>query len=109
MSDGAQNVDELSKGDCLFQPENELFYVVTGRDENKINFALHGWQQVDVERVEQYLTHDASGQFLYTEEELRDAVDNADDVHNDLDRLKDMVFTVYADVDKYADADTEES
>lgn len=98
--DGAL-VEELSEGDCLFQPEQEIFYVVTGTDDDSVHFAIHGWRSIGKERLEGYL--DSNGdQFLLTEEELREMVDE-DEAHEQLDRLKDMVFTVYADEDKYAD------
>lgn len=94
-------VEELSEGDCLFQPEQEIFYVVTGTDDDSVHFAIHGWRSIGKERLEGYLNPDGD-QFLLREEELREMIDE-EEAHEQFDRLKDMVFTVYADEDKYAD------
>jgi len=96
-------VDDLSEGDWLFQPEREVFYVVTDVEDESINFAIHGWRSIGKERLGKYLSEDDNGERAFmTEEQLREAIDE-DEAEQRLDRLKDMVFTVYAESDKYAD------
>lgn len=98
-------VADLSQGDCLFQPQQEAFFVVTDTDEDSVHFAIHGWRTIGKERLERYLSED-NRQSLLTEEELREYIED-EEAEERLDRLKNMVFTVYADEEKYAD--TEES
>jgi len=101
--DGDLSPDDLEEGDCLFQPEREVFYVVTDVEEDSVNFAIHGWRSIGKERIGEYLQEDAAGdKFFITEDELREAIDE-EEAERRLDRLKDMVFTVYADAEKYAD------
>lgn len=101
--------DELGEGDWLFQPDREMFYVVTDKSNGQLTFALHGWVSIGTERLENYLNGDdsADGKFLLTEEEMREKVDDPE-AEEHLDKLKDMVFTVYAEPDKYADPEEPE-
>lgn len=102
MDDEEEIVENLSKGDCLFHPQQESFFVVTDTGEDSINFAIHGWRSIDKDRLESYLMQEGEHKMFITEDELREQIQD-EEAEDRLDRLKNMVFTVYLDEDKYAE------
>ncbi len=52
------NIENLSAGDFLYQSDQELFLVVTGETEDSYEFAVHGWREIDKERLDEYVSHE---------------------------------------------------
>jgi len=48
---------ELEKGDFVYQNDFELFLVCIGETEESYRFAVHGWRNIDKERVGEYIDH----------------------------------------------------
>jgi hypothetical protein len=105
MGDGEPDISDFSAGECLFQPDRELFYVVTDVNDDSIEFAIHGWQTIDKDRLQNYLQENSEGnKFFVTEDELQSVITDSE-TQQEFENLKDMVFTVYANSEKYADSD----
>lgn len=89
---------ELSKGDFLYQSDQELFLVVTGETNSHYQFAVHGWREISKGRIDEYLSHQ-NGK-LFTEEMMRDVVaDSGSEEHIlNFDRMAEM-FAEYEDIE----------
>jgi len=72
MSDEQPSPD-LSKGDFVYQSDQELFLVVTGVKENSYQFAAHGWREIDKGRLMEYL--DGENGELYRQETVAEVVE----------------------------------
>lgn len=95
MSDDELDIN-LSKGDFLYQSDQELFLVVTDVNENSYDFAAHGWREIDKDRLSEYVDG-ANGQ-LYREEKVAEVVkeEKSDDTKEKFDALREL-FSVYED------------
>lgn len=89
---------ELDPGDYLYQSDQELFLVCIGETDNSYQFAVHGWRDIDKERVEEYVAHD-SGK-LHKQSDITDVVEEkgSDEQKEHFAMLRAM-FQAYADVD----------
>lgn len=89
---------ELSTGDFVYQSDQELFLVVIGEDENSYQFAVHGWRNIDKERLEEYIDHD-NGK-LYKQEDVIETVEDeaSDEQAKNFEILREM-FSEYSDED----------
>jgi len=93
-----EEIEELDAGDVLFQPSQEMFYVVSGVDDEHVRFAVHGWRSMGKDRLSDYLSEDGKEKFLYTEPEFREIIDD-EDAESRFNELKSMVDDVYSDGD----------
>lgn len=89
---------DLSEGDFVYQSDQELFLVVMGENENSYRFAVHGWREIDKERLDEYVSHD-NGK-LYRQGDIDEFVENEgnDDEVENFEQMKQM-FASYADID----------
>lgn len=89
---------ELSPGDFLYQSDQELFLVVTGEEENHYTFAVHGWRDIDKERLEEYIEHSQSK--VHKQETIEEIVreKGSSDTVEDFNKLK-QLFSVYEEAD----------
>lgn len=96
-------MDSLEPGDFLYQADQELFLVCMEDREDEIEFAVHGWRTIDKERLDSYL--DADRPIIHTEDEVREAVADADDPKAG-DRLAWLtdIFEKYENVDVESDS-----
>lgn len=89
---------ELSVGDFVYQSDQELFLVCIGEDDNTYKFAVHGWRNIDKERLDEYVSHD-NGK-LYKQDDITEVVENegADSEQRHFEQMREM-FETYAEVD----------
>ena len=91
---------DLDVGDFVYQSDQKLFMVVTEETEDGYMFAVHGWREIDSDRLEQYLDED--GGKLYEQQHIKDALigktDEEDEVVQMFERLEDL-FKEYEDID----------
>lgn len=87
---------ELSKGDFVYQADQELFLVVTGVNENSYEFAVHGWREIDESRLAEYFDGD-TGQ-LYRQETVSKVVEDnkGEQTKERFEALKEL-FSKYED------------
>lgn len=90
---------DLDNGDFLYQEDNELFLVCIGESENSYKFAVHGWREIDKERLEQYLENPERSK-LYEQGDIKEVVSNEgeDEQQESFKQMLEM-FETYADVD----------
>lgn len=50
---------DLSVGDFVYQSDQELFLVVIGEADNSYQFAVHGWRDIDKNRLDEYISHES--------------------------------------------------
>lgn len=95
MSDDEPYLD-LSRGDFVYQSDQELFLVVTAVNENSYEFAAHGWREIDKGRLSEYLDGD-NGQ-LYRQETVAKVVEEnkGDNTQEKFDALREL-FSAYED------------
>jgi len=79
---------ELSPGDFLYQSDQELFLVVMGENEESYKFAVHGWRDIDKERLDEYIEDSRSK--VHKQDTFEDEVDDDEK----LNKLK-QLFKVY--------------
>lgn len=65
---------DLEIGDFVYQSDQELFLVVIGEDDNSYQFAVHGWRNIDKERLEEYIDHE-NGK-LYKQDDIIETVES---------------------------------
>lgn len=89
---------DLSKGDFVYQSDQELFLVVMGETENSYQFAVHGWRDIDKQRLDEYVSHD-NGK-LYQQSDIDEVVESEgnDDEVEHFEQMKQM-FRAYANID----------
>jgi hypothetical protein len=87
---------ELSPGDFLYQSGQELFLVVVEENEDSYRFAVHGWRDIDKDRIEEYVEKDESN--VYRQREVEQIIDREgdDEVQQEFNRLK-QLFSAYED------------
>lgn len=85
---------ELSKGDFLYQSDQELFMVVTEVEEDTIKFAAHGWREIDKDRIEEYI--EDSGSKVHGQDKVEELITNEgdDETRDKFNKLK-QLFSVY--------------
>lgn len=85
---------DLNAGDFLYQSDQELLLVVTGETENSYNFAVHGWRNIDKERIEEYVEDSRSK--IHRQDTVEEIVSEKgdDQTQQNFDQLK-QLFTVY--------------
>lgn len=79
---------ELSPGDFLYQSDQELFLVVIEENEDSFKFAVHGWRDIDKERIDEYIEDSRSK--VHKQEKFEDEVTDEET----LNKLK-QLFNVY--------------
>ncbi len=89
---------DLEKGDFVYQSDQELFLVVIDQDEDSYNFAVHGWRNIDKERLDEYVDHQ-SGK-LYQQEDITETVqeEGDDETKEHFTKLK-QLFAAYTERD----------
>jgi len=93
---------DLSKGDFVYQTDQELFLVVIDEGDESYTFAVHGWREIGKERLDEYLDHQ-NGK-LFSEDQLTSLIEDEgddDDIEN-FSRLLELI-NAYKDVDVDAD------
>ena len=83
---------ELSPGDFLYQSDQELFLVVMEENEESYKFAVHGWRDIDKERLDEYIEDSRSK--VHKQDTFEDEVDDDEK----LNKLK-QLFKVYEQAD----------
>lgn len=79
---------ELKPGDFLYQSDQELFLVVMEENEESYKFAVHGWRDIDKERLDEYIEDSRSK--VHKQDTFEDEVDDDEK----LNKLK-QLFKVY--------------
>jgi len=89
---------ELSKGDFVYQSDQELFLVVTGETDNSYTFAVHGWREIDKERLDEYVSHN-NGK-LHKQKAVEKVIDE-DATQSERESFEKMVemFSTYEDAE----------
>lgn len=89
---------DLSAGDFLYQSDQELFLCVTGENDGSYNFAVHGWREIDKERIDEYIENSRSK--VHRQNEIENLIDEKgdDSKKEQFDKLK-QLFNVYEDVE----------
>lgn len=86
---------ELSRGEFLYDAEQELFYVVVQQNNDTVTFAVHGWRTMNVDRVDEYITSDRVS--LFHEDDVHEVIEEDGDkkLAEQIAALKKNVFNVY--------------
>jgi hypothetical protein len=92
---------ELSKGDYVYQSDQELFLVMTGETENSYQFAVHGWREIGKDRLDEYISHE-NGK-LYQQTDIEELVEEEGD-----DSEKESFVKMLEMFNAYSDADLDE-
>jgi len=89
---------DLSPGDFVYQSDQELFLVCIGESDNSYKFAVHGWRDIDKERLDEYVSHQ-NGK-LYRQNDVTEMVEEEgeDEAQQHFDELLEM-FSVYEDIE----------
>lgn len=89
---------ELEEGDFVYQSDQELFLVVIDQDEDSYSFAVHGWRNIDKERLSEYIDHQ-NGK-LYRQDQITELVENEGDAETKehFSKLQEL-FASYKDID----------
>jgi hypothetical protein len=88
----------LEPGDFLYQSDQELFLVVVERGEESFKFAVHGWRDIDTERVEEYIEDSRSNMHEQDEIEGEISENGDDETREQFNKLK-QLFSVYEQAD----------
>jgi hypothetical protein len=88
----------LSTGDFLYQSDQELFMVVVEDNDDSMKFAVHGWRDIDKERVDEYIDDGRSK--IHKQSEIETLIDEKGDseTREQLNKLK-QLFSVYRQAD----------
>lgn len=86
----------LDAGDFLYQSGQELFLCVAEDHDDSILFAVHGWREIDKDRVQDYIDSDKST--VHRQQVVEDIVEEEgdDDTKRQFNKLK-QLFAVYED------------
>lgn len=70
----------FEKGDFFYDPEHELFLVVSSTDDETYTLAVHGWWELSEDRIEEYREEKMPG--FVTADELEEliAADGSDEL-----------------------------
>lgn len=92
------SIDDLAKGDFVYQSDQELFLVVTGETENSYEFAVHGWREIDKDRLDEYVSHE-NGK-LYKQDDVSQIVSEeaSDEQQDNFDTLT-KLFDTYSRIE----------
>jgi hypothetical protein len=94
-SDDFEEVDlDLSKGDYVYQSDQELFLVVTAVNDGSYEFAVHGWREISDYRLQEYLDGDTGK--LHRQDQVERVVADSDqeDVKENFGELQEL-FKMY--------------
>lgn len=91
----------MEKGDFLYQSDQELFLVLIDESDHAYRFAIHGWREIDKDRLDYYLSDE--GGSIYTSDEARRTVEK----HGN-DTQKQQFNELLSFFKSYADADIDE-
>lgn len=91
----SESTTDIKPGDFVYQSDQELFLVATSVNEDSIRFAVHGWREIDHERLEEYLDEDG---LLYEQETVVKAVEEekGEDTQEHFEELL-ALFSAYED------------
>lgn len=86
---------DLEPGDFLYQADQELFLVVMREQEDSYLFSVHGWRDIDKNRVDEYVENDHSK--LYGKDYIDDVIeeDAPEESEKNYERLLEL-FEQYA-------------
>jgi hypothetical protein len=89
---------DLSPGDFVYQSDQEIFLVCIDESENSYKFAVHGWRDIDKERLDEYVSHE-NGK-LYRQRDVTEMVEQEGEeaAQQHFDEMREM-FSVYAGTD----------
>jgi hypothetical protein len=89
---------DLSKGDFLYQSDQELFLVVIDDSDDSYMFAVHGWRDIDKERIDEYIEDSRSK--VHRQDEIEDLISEKGDTDTkrQFNKLK-QLFAVYENAD----------
>lgn len=89
---------ELEPGDFLYQSDQELFLVVVEANEDSFEFAVHGWRDIDKERIDEYIEDSRSK--VHKQGEIEELISDKgdDDTRQQFNKLK-QLFAVYEQTD----------
>lgn len=86
----------LEPGDFLYQSDQELFLVVMEEDDDSYLFAVHGWREIDKERLGEYI--DGENGKLHRREDVETVVEeDGDDDTIERYRALYKLFREYSD------------
>jgi hypothetical protein len=85
---------DLDAGDFLYQSDQELFLVVMEENEDSYTFAVHGWRDIDKERLDEYIEDSRSK--VHRQDEVEKLIDDSgdDETQRQFNKLK-QLFAVY--------------
>lgn len=88
---------DLSEGDFLYQADQELFLVVTEETEESYKFAVHGWREIDKERLDEYIENEHMS--FHKGEQVQQIVeeDGSEQMRERFNQLRSMLFDTYAE------------
>lgn len=87
---------DLSVGDFLYQSDQELFLVVVDTEGDSYTFAVHGWREIDKERIDEYVADSRSKVHHQSDVERLVGERGDDEAQEKFDKLK-QLFAVYED------------
>jgi hypothetical protein len=89
---------ELEAGDFVYQSNQELFLVVMEENDNSYVFAVHGWREIDKDRLDGYVEREDGR--LFKQDDVDTVIDeNADDDTTEhYERLREF-FSQYSNAD----------
>lgn len=89
---------DLTPGDYIYQSDQELFLVVSEVNEDTYHFSVHGWREIDKDRIDEYIDNDKSN--VHKQGEIEQLIDTKgdDDTQQKFNRLK-QLFAVYEDAE----------
>lgn len=88
----------LEPGDFLYQSDQELFLAMIEENDESYVFAVHGWREIDKDRVEEYIEDDKSR--IHREEKIERLVEEeADDDTKEKFEMLQELFDAYEDTD----------
>jgi len=90
---------ELESGEFIYNADGEQFLVAIEEDDESYLFAVHGWQRIGKDRLDEYL-HDEQ-MSLYTEDIVMDAVS----LEGDEEQRKAMQMLQTRFLDLYGDGE----
>lgn len=88
----------LNVGDFVYQSDQELFLVVIGEDDGSYHFAVHGWRNIDKDRLDEYVDHQ-NGK-LYTQEKITNLVESEGnkETREHYEKLQEL-FSTYSEIE----------
>lgn len=89
---------DLKPGDFLYQSDQELFLVLAEENDETFTFAVHGWREIDKDRVEEYV--DGRNGKLHKQEHVDEIVveEADDDTIENYERLYELFYQYNEDI-----------